>query len=139
MRPPPCCTPLQRYTPLAALHPLRCSQAGDQISTVRTSTQCWCDDNDDCLANPAVRALTDRMMNVTRLPYNNAEYFQILQYHEGQFYKTHHDQQTAFWTPQACAYMHMHMHICAPPVHRLCRAYAGRERLHCLRLRLPLY
>jgi len=76
------------------------SQAGDQISTVRTSTQCWCDDNDDCLANPAVRALTDRMMNVTRLPYNNAEYFQILQYHEGQFYKTHHDQQTAFWTPQ---------------------------------------
>ena len=55
-------------------------QAGDQISTVRTSAQCWCDDKDDCLANPAVRALTDRMLNVTRLPYNNAEYFQILQY-----------------------------------------------------------
>ena len=44
---------------------------------MRTSAQCWCDDKDDCLANPAVRALTDRMLNVTRLPYNNAEYFQI--------------------------------------------------------------
>tara|TARA_B100000795_G_scaffold245756_1_gene211042 strand:+ start:139 stop:396 length:258 start_codon:yes stop_codon:yes gene_type:complete len=81
-----------------------------------------------------VRALTDRMMNVTRLPYNNAEYFQILQYHEGQFYKTHHDQQTAFWTPQACApHVHRlctpcapHMHPmrtpCAPPV-QLVRVY----------------
>ena len=93
---------------------------------MRTSTQCWCDDNDDCLANPAVRALTDRMMNVTRLPYNNAEYFQILRYEPGQassrapcascvpprpvrgvtagslapFYRQHHDQQTAHWTPQ---------------------------------------
>ena len=76
------------------------SQAGDQISSVRTSSQCWCDDTNDCLANPSVRAVTERMLNVTRLPYNNAEYFQILQYHVGQFYKTHHDQQTAFWTPQ---------------------------------------
>ena len=70
---------------------------------MRTSAQCWCDDKDDCLANPVVRALTDRMLNVTRLPYNNAEYFQILQYEQGQFYKAHHDQQTAFWTPQARA------------------------------------
>ena len=131
MLPPPSYTPLRCCTPLAALHPLscytplRCSQAGDQISTVRTSTQCWCDDNDDCLANPAVRALTDRMMNVTRLPYNNAEYFQILQYHEGQFYKTHHDQQTAFWTPQACApHAHPMRTPCAPRAHRLCTVCA---------------
>lgn len=134
-------------------------QAGDQISTVRTSTQCWCDDKDACLANPAVRALTDRMMNVTRLPYNNAEYFQILQYEEGQFYRAHHDQQTAFWTPQARAPRapHSHAHpkhaLCAHRAHRLRTAYAstappptrppatrhaprttGRARLHLLRV-----
>ena len=112
---------------------------------MRTSTQCWCDDNDDCLANPAVRALTDRMLNVTRLPYNNAEYMQILQYHEGQFYKTHHDQQTAHWTPQALrAALRTALRTalrcvciaCALCVHRMCvcAACAGRARVHLLRL-----
>ncbi len=76
------------------------SMAGDQVSPVRTSAQCWCDDNNGCTAHPTVVAVTERMMNITRLPLNNAEYMQILQYQPGQFYKQHHDQQTGHWTPQ---------------------------------------
>ena len=79
------------------------SLAGDQVSLVRTSTQCWCDTSDDsgkCMEHPAVVALTDRMLNITREPYNNAEYFQVLRYEPGQFYRSHHDQQSGHWTPQ---------------------------------------
>lgn len=76
------------------------SMAGDQISSVRTSSQCWCDDTEGCIDNPIVRRVTERMMNITQLPVENAEYFQILQYEPGQFYRAHHDQQTAHWTPQ---------------------------------------
>lgn len=39
-------------------------------------------------------------MNITRMPVDNAEYMQILRYEPGQFYRVHHDQQTAHWTPQ---------------------------------------
>jgi len=76
------------------------SMAGDQLSPVRTSSQCWCDDANGCTSHPTILAVTQRMMNITRLPENNAEYMQILQYHPGQFYKQHHDQQTGHWTPQ---------------------------------------
>jgi len=76
------------------------SLAGDQISPVRTSTQYWCDDSDGCTRHPTIVKVTERMMNVTRLPVHNAEYFQILKYEPGQFYRQHHDQQTAHWTPQ---------------------------------------
>ena len=76
------------------------SLAGDQLSPVRTSTQCWCDERDGCMRVAAVEELTRRMLNVTRLPYNNAEYFQVLRYEPGQFYRAHHDQQSGHWTPQ---------------------------------------
>jgi len=76
------------------------SMAGDQLSPVRTSTQCWCDDSHGCIDHPTVERVTRRMMNVTQLPVENAEYFQILRYEKGQFYRQHHDQQTAHWTPQ---------------------------------------
>eukprot|EP00966_Prymnesium_polylepis_P080339 1861010-Prymnesium_polylepis.2 len=49
------------------------SMAGDQLSPVRTSTQCWCDDKDGCMRHATVQAVTERMLNVTGLPYNNAE------------------------------------------------------------------
>jgi hypothetical protein len=52
------------------------SMAGDQLSPVRTSTQCWCDDKEGCMQTDIVRKLTDKMLNVTMLPYPNAEYFQ---------------------------------------------------------------
>ena len=71
------------------------SMAGDQVSPVRTSSQCWCDDaNGDCTWHPSVVALTERMLNITKLPTGNAEYLQILKYEPGQFYKVHHDQRT---------------------------------------------
>jgi len=82
------------------------SLAGDQLSPVRTSTQCWCDEKiqpatqSACMRNEIVHDLTLRMLNVTRLPYENAEYFQVLKYEPGQFYKVHHDQQSGHWTPQ---------------------------------------
>jgi len=34
------------------------------------------------------------------VPYNHSEYFQVLRYEEGQFYRAHHDQQSGHWTPQ---------------------------------------
>jgi len=76
------------------------SLAGDQISPVRTSTQFWCDDSDGCTSDPTMLKVTARMMNISNLPVDHAEYFQILRYEPGQFYKQHHDQQTAHWTPQ---------------------------------------
>lgn len=76
------------------------SMAGDQLSPVRTSTQCWCDEKAGCMQNSTVHALTERMLSVTGLPYNHAEYFQVLRYEAGQFYRSHHDQQSGHWTPQ---------------------------------------
>ena len=76
------------------------SLAGDQLSPVRTSTQYWCDDSDDCTLHPTIVAITQRVMDILGMPVEHAEYMQILRYEEGQFYKVHHDQQTAHWTPQ---------------------------------------
>jgi len=67
---------------------------------VRTSTQYWCDDKDGCTSHPTILAVTERLMNLTSMPVNNAEYMQILRYEKGQFYRRHHDQQSAHWTPQ---------------------------------------
>lgn len=83
---------------LDACPKLERSLAGDQLSPVRTSSQCWCDG--DCLRDEVVHNVTMRMLEVTQLPYENAEYFQILRYEPGQFYRQHHDQQSGHWTPQ---------------------------------------
>lgn len=50
------------------------SLAGDQLSPVRTSSQVWCDETGGCMQEAAVRNLTARMLEVTQLPYENAEY-----------------------------------------------------------------
>lgn len=76
------------------------SLAGDQLSPVRTSTQYWCGDEDGCTRDPTIAAVTERMTRLASVPEENAEYFQILKYEPGQFYRTHHDQQTGHWTPQ---------------------------------------
>ena len=54
------------------------SLAGDAVSPVRTSTQFWCDDADGCTSDPTIVEVTKRMMNITQLPVDHAEYFQIL-------------------------------------------------------------
>jgi prolyl 4-hydroxylase len=59
------------------------------VSSGRTSTNAWC--SDECDADPVTRALWKRIEQVTGVPENNSEHFQILRYEEGQFYNVHHD------------------------------------------------
>ena len=72
------------------------SLAGDMVSPVRTSQQAWCQYGiaPDCVDHPLVHRVHDRVVNVTGVPKVNAEFFQVLRYEPGQFYKTHHDQNT---------------------------------------------
>jgi len=69
------------------------SLAGDVVSPVRTSHQSWCQ-SEPCLSDERTRAVHERVVGVTGVPIENAEYFQVVRYDEGQFYKSHHDQNT---------------------------------------------
>ena len=69
------------------------SKAGDQISTARTSDQAWCQ-KEPCLTDMRVRQVHARIINLTSVPVENAEYFQIVRYKPGQYYRQHHDQNT---------------------------------------------
>ena len=75
------------------------SLAGDQLNPVRTSFQCWCNFI-DCFTDPLVHRVTRRINKVTGTPYDNGEDLQVVRYEPGQFYKRHHDQNTAIWAPQ---------------------------------------
>jgi len=75
------------------------SLAGDSVSPVRTSTQCWCNFA-KCLKDPIMQRVEARIASVTGVPVENGEFMQIVRYHEGQFYKEHHDQNSATWSPQ---------------------------------------
>tara|TARA_B100000683_G_scaffold259850_1_gene284054 strand:- start:1464 stop:2429 length:966 start_codon:yes stop_codon:yes gene_type:complete len=75
------------------------SLAGDSVSDVRTSNQCWCMD-DGCTRHPAVERVLQRAHNVTMTSSLTSEYMQIIKYERGQFYRTHHDQNTAAEAPQ---------------------------------------
>ncbi|EOD10172.1 prolyl 4-hydroxylase alpha subunit [Emiliania huxleyi CCMP1516] len=79
---------LQRLLAMA-----RDEEEGDQLA------------EDGCTRDPTIDAVTKRMTRtapawIAGVPEENAEYFQILKYEPGQFYRTHHDQQSAHWTPQ---------------------------------------
>lgn len=58
-------------------------------STGRTSSNAWC--RSECETLPGVQRVSQRIEEVTSVPQNNYESFQILQYNEGQFYRNHHD------------------------------------------------
>lgn len=60
------------------------SLAGDQVSPVRTSTQCWCN-FPKCLQDPMLMAVEQRVANLTRVPVTNGEFMQVVRYDEGQF------------------------------------------------------
>jgi hypothetical protein len=64
-------------------------EVGRQVSTSRTSSNAWC--RHDCENNEHVQEVIRKIEQVTRLPYENSESFQILQYLSGQFYRVHHD------------------------------------------------
>jgi hypothetical protein len=66
---------------------------------VRTSYQCW-GQRPDFVRDRIANAVQERIAGLTRTPSNNAEYMQIVRYHEGEFYKVHHDQNSAPFTPQ---------------------------------------
>mmetsp|Transcript_16916 Transcript_16916/g.52706 ORF Transcript_16916/g.52706 Transcript_16916/m.52706 type:complete len:512 (+) Transcript_16916:213-1748(+) len=59
------------------------------VSKSRTSENAWC--TGKCYTNPATRAVARRIQDVTGVPTENYEKFQVLRYTEGQQYRTHHD------------------------------------------------
>jgi len=75
------------------------SLAGDYVSPVRTSTQCWCNFQ-KCLKDPVMKRVEAKISRVTGVPVEYGEFMQIVKYEEGQFYKLHHDQNSATWSPQ---------------------------------------
>ena len=48
------------------------SLAGDELSPVRTSFQCWCNYG-NCFADPLVHRVVRRINNLTGTAYNNGE------------------------------------------------------------------
>jgi len=61
-----------------------------KVDDARTSENAWCDE-ELCDNDPIIAAITKRIADVTNIPVTNQERLQILRYHEGQYYKSHHD------------------------------------------------
>ncbi|KAH8048750.1 procollagen-proline 4-dioxygenase [Aureococcus anophagefferens] len=59
------------------------------VSTSRTSENAWC--TGACESNRATRAVMARIEEVTGVPEENYESFQVLRYTHGQQYRAHHD------------------------------------------------
>ncbi len=59
-------------------------------SSHRNSLTAWCD-NADCQGNEHIQRVMQRAEEVTRVPQNNSEFVQVLQYGVGQYYGGHHD------------------------------------------------
>jgi len=55
----------------------------------RTSRLAWC--HEDCMEDPMVQGVLERLSNITNLHSNHSDYLQLLRYDEGQLYKPHHD------------------------------------------------
>jgi hypothetical protein len=54
-----------------------------------------------------MQSVRERIVNVTRVPWENAEHLQVLRYHPGQFYREHHDQNSphySTWGPRLCTF-----------------------------------
>lgn len=64
-------------------------ETGRTLSTSRTSNNAWC--RRKCEENELVQNVMHRIEEVTRVPKENYESFQILRYEIGQFYRVHHD------------------------------------------------
>jgi len=79
--------PFERSTDTGAKNELGESQR--ILSTGRTSKNAWC--RAPCEKHPDVKSIVAKIVNVTGVPYENYESFQVLQYEKGQFYNTHHD------------------------------------------------
>ena len=83
-------------------HNFERSLAGDGVTPVRTSTTSWCNVV-PCLQDAKFQEVRERIVNVTRVPWANAEHLQVLRYQPGQFYREHHDQNSpvfSAWGPR---------------------------------------
>ena len=112
-------------------HQFSRSFAGDVLSPVRTSLQCWCSHN-ECDRNPLTHVVARRIANVTRAASERyMEPFQVLKYQPGQFYRTHHDQNSGLFTPQAPSRVitPQPSGLCTPPTRWLFTSHAERRAL----------
>mmetsp|Transcript_29215 Transcript_29215/g.21746 ORF Transcript_29215/g.21746 Transcript_29215/m.21746 type:complete len:396 (+) Transcript_29215:64-1251(+) len=64
-------------------------EAGRVLSQGRTSSNGWC--TGECERHPKVRRVLSKIEEVTGVPSQNYESFQVLKYELNQYYKTHHD------------------------------------------------
>ena len=83
-------------------HNFERSLAGDGVTPVRTSSTSWCNVQ-HCLKDETIQTVRERISNLTRVPWENAEHLQVLRYHPGQFYREHHDQNSprySAWGPR---------------------------------------
>ena len=91
------------------------SLAGDQLSPVRTSRQCWCSGENECGRSALAQAVEERVRNLTGIPsLAHMEPFQVLRYEPGQFYKVHHDQNSGWFTPQGVRLYTFFMYLSTP-------------------------
>ena len=61
----------------------------NKVSPGRTSETAWCQNS--CYNDTVAQRVIQRIAEVTNIPDENSEYLQLLRYHEGQYYRTHHD------------------------------------------------
>eukprot|EP01084_Bolivina_argentea_P289384 496929_1 len=70
------------------------SDTGDEFESLiydgRTSYSDWCID-DGCWQNPIINNMAKIAENITMIPKENTEFFQMLRYEVGQYYNEHHD------------------------------------------------
>lgn len=64
-------------------------ETGRVLSSSRTSINAWC--RYRCENDPHVQRVSQKIAEITRIPTENYESFQILQYEVGQYYRPHHD------------------------------------------------
>ena len=102
----------EAFTSSCAPHFSR-SLAGDQLSPVRTSHQCWCSAN-ECERHPLTQRVAERISNLTNAPVRYMEPFQVVRYEVGQFYRQHHDQNSGLFTPQGARIYTFFMYLNTP-------------------------
>jgi prolyl 4-hydroxylase len=63
--------------------------AEESIIDGRTSLNAWC--KDTCSVDHLAQDVVQRIENLTNIPWENSESFQLLQYQVGHYYSSHHD------------------------------------------------
>mmetsp|Transcript_21779 Transcript_21779/g.34969 ORF Transcript_21779/g.34969 Transcript_21779/m.34969 type:complete len:364 (-) Transcript_21779:177-1268(-) len=65
------------------------AQFQEIVSDARTSQTAWCVNG--CWEDPVINGIAQKAENITLIPKENSEYFQVLKYEVGQYYVQHHD------------------------------------------------